>query len=75
MPGNRRNFSVRNPLDLSYRNPSDARSVHGSRGLHKENLRRNNTLDKCYRDPRNPFPRRRRRSSLRDLENILSLRE
>jgi hypothetical protein len=30
----RRNFSVRNPLDLRYRDPLDARSAWENQGLH-----------------------------------------
>jgi hypothetical protein len=55
----RRNLSMRKSLGYDLSKSLRRKECTGIRGLHKEKLRRNNILDKCYRDPRNPLPRRR----------------
>jgi hypothetical protein len=47
----------------------------GNRSLHKAKLRRNNTSDKCYRDPGTHFPGEAKVETFGDLENFLSLRD
>jgi hypothetical protein len=46
----------------------------GNRNLQKAKFRRNNTSDKCYRDPGTHFLGEAKVETFRDLENFLSLR-
>jgi hypothetical protein len=50
--------------------------VHGkTKVFTRHNLRRNNTSDKCYQDPRISFTKRSEGRTFEDLENILSLED